>query len=155
MKSILLFLILMVSLNVKAQTFKSERFTAEMALNVSLYHSLSISIEKEFTYGKFKFGPRAELVNLFTAKDYKFKDSTLQMSSQFRLRLVQVEYQVNPILRVGISPVWMLGPLPPKGYYKTPTTFYTHIQIKEGLSLETSITTSKDELFQLSFRKVI
>ena len=134
---------------------KSESVFVEMAVNVSYYNSLSISIEKEFTYGKFKFGPRAELVNVFTTESYKGGDSTYQMNTQFRLRLVQVEYQLNDKIRVGIAPLWLLGPLPKNGYYKTPTTIYAHIQLKEGFSFEPSITSSNRELIQLSFRKII
>jgi hypothetical protein len=49
----------------------------------------------------------------------------------------------------------MLGPLPKNGFYKTPSSIYAHIRLKEGFSLETSITTSSQELVQLSFRKAI
>jgi hypothetical protein len=77
------------------------------------------------------------------------------MNTQFRLRLAQVEYQLNDIIRVGIAPFWLLGPLPKNGYYKTPTTIYAHIQLKEGFSFEPSFTTSSRELIQLSFRKKI
>ena len=150
-----LFSSLFVSAEEKDTIPKSEGVFVEMAVNVSYYNSLSISIEKEFTYGKFKFGPRAELVNLFTTEDYKGGDSTYQMNTQFRLRLVQVEYQLNDKIRVGIAPLWLLGPLPKNGYYKTPTTIYTHIQLKEGFSFEPSITSSSRELIQLSFRKMI
>ena len=134
---------------------QSEGVFVEMAVNVSYYNSLSISVEKEFTYGKFKFGPRAELVNLFTSEDYKGGDSIYQMNTQFRLRLAQVEYQLNDRIRVGIAPFWLLGPLPKNGYYKTPTTVYAHIQLKEGFSFEPSFTSSSRELIQLSFRKII
>lgn len=160
MKLILLSLTLMLSLNIKAQTFNNEppnneRFNGELALSFGTINSLSISVEKEFTSGKLKFGPRIEFVNLLLPQSYSGGDSTYSMNAQLRIRLIQVEYQVNPNLRVGIAPFWLLGPLPQKGYYKTPTTFYTHLQIKEGFSLETSITTSKNELFQISFRKEI
>ena len=134
---------------------QSESVFVEMAVNISYYNSLSISIEKEFTYGKFKFGPRAELVNLFTTESYEGGDSTYQMNTQFRLRLAQVEYQLNDKIRVGIAPLWLLGPLPKNGYYKVPTTIYAHIQLKEGFSFEPSITSSNRELIQLSFRKII
>jgi hypothetical protein len=134
---------------------QSESVFVEMAVNISYYNSLSISIEKEFTYGKFKFGPRAELVNLFTTESYEGGDSTYQMNTQFRLRLAQVEYQLNDKIRVGIAPLWLLGPLPKNGYYKVPTTIYAHIQLKEGFSFEPSITSSSRELIQFSFRKII
>jgi hypothetical protein len=49
----------------------------------------------------------------------------------------------------------MLGPLPKNGLYKTPTSLYAHIRIKEGLALETSFTNSDRELVQLSLRKTI
>jgi len=150
-----LFSSLFVSAKEKDTIPQSESVFVEMAVNVSYYNSLSISIEKEFTYGKFKFGPRAELVNLFTTESYKGGDSTYQMNTQFRLRLVQVEYQLNDKIRVGIAPLWLLGPLPKNGYYKTPTTIYAHIQLKEGFSFEPSITSSNRELIQLSFRKII
>ena len=134
---------------------QSESVFVEMAVNISYYNSLSISIEKEFTYGKFKFGPRAELVNLFTTESYEGGDSTYQMNTQFRFRLAQVEYQLNDKIRVGIAPLWLLGPLPKNGYYKVPTTIYAHIQLKEGFSFEPSITSSSRELIQFSFRKII
>ena len=134
---------------------QSESVFVEMAVNISYYNSLSIGIEKEFTYGKFKFGPRAELVNLFTTESYEGGDSTYQMNTQFRLRLAQVEYQLNDKIRVGIAPLWLLGPLPKNGYYKVPTTIYAHIQLKEGFSFEPSITSSSRELIQFSFRKII
>ena len=82
-------------------------------------------------------------------------DSTYLMSSQIRIRLAQIEYQINPLLRVGVAPFWMFGPIPSQGFYKTPTTFYAHLQLKEGLSLETSLTSSERELVQLSIRKVL
>ena len=134
---------------------KSERVFVEMSVNISTYNSLSISVEKEFTYGKWKFGPRVELVNLFANQPYQGEDSTYFMNTQLRIRLLQIEYQVNPHLRVGIAPFWMLGPLPKNGFYKTPSSIYAHIQLKEDLSLETGITTSGQELIQLSFRKTI
>lgn len=34
----------------------SERIFVEMSANISTYNSLSISVEKEFTYGRWKFG---------------------------------------------------------------------------------------------------
>lgn len=140
---------------VKDTTVQKERFLTEMAVNLSIYNSLSISIEKEFTYGKFTFGPRVELVNLFNTESYKGEDSTFTMNVQFRVRLAQIEYQLNDNVRIGISPFWLLGPLPRNGFYKTPTSIYSHIQIKEGLSLETSFTNSDQEMVQISLRKVI
>jgi hypothetical protein len=77
------------------------------------------------------------------------------MNVQFRIRLAQIEYRVNPNIKVGISPFWMLGPIPQRGYYKTPTSIYADIQLKEGLSLETTFTSSQRELVQLSVRKRI
>jgi hypothetical protein len=138
---------------VKDTTVQKERFVTEMAVNISIYNSLSISVEKEFTYGKFTFGPRVELVNLFNTESYKGEDSTFTMNTQFRIRLAQVEYSLNDKIKVGIAPFWMLGPIPRNGFYKTPTSIYTHIQLKEGLSLETSFTTSEREMIQLSVRK--
>jgi len=135
---------------------KAESVFVEMSVNISTYNSLSISVEKEFTYGRWKFGPRVELVNLFNAVNYVAEDdSTYSMSAQLRIRLAQIEYQINPHLRVGVAPFWMLGPIPPKGFYKTPTTFYANLQLKEGFSFEPSITTSPEEFFQFSFRKII
>jgi len=133
----------------------AESWQAELAVNVSGYNSLSISIEKSFTYGRWVFGPRVELLNIFGSETYKGKDSAYQMTAQLRVRLAQIEYRLNPNVRIGIAPLWMLGPLPKNGLYKTPTSLYAHIRIKEGLSLETSFTNSDRELVQLSFRKTI
>ena len=137
---------------------QSERYMVEIAANVSQYNSLSISIEKEFTYGRFTFGPRVELLNPFNSQTYpgqtpEGKDTTFIMNAQFRIRLVQVEYSLNDKIKVGVAPFWMLGPLPRNGFYKTPTSIYTHIQLKEDLSLETSFTTSEREMVQISLRK--
>ena len=156
MKSLLLCLLLCASLFSQGQSKDtSEKYTIELAASISNYSSLSISVEKEFTYGKWKFGPRVELVNLFANQSYQGEDSAYFMNMQLRIRLAQIEYQVNPHLRVGIAPFWMLGPLPKNGFYKTPSSIYAHIQLKEDFSLETSITTSSQELIQLSFRKTI
>lgn len=138
---------------VKDTTVQKERFVTEMAVNLSIYNSLSISVEKEFTYGKFTFGPRVELVNLFNPELYEGEDSTFAMNTQLRIRLAQVEYSLNDKIKIGVAPFWMLGPLPRNGFYKTPTSIYTHIQLKEGLSLETSFTTSQNEMVQISIRK--
>jgi len=66
MRSILLCLLLCASLFSQGQSKDtSEKYAVELAANISYYNSLSISVEREFTYGKWKFGPRVELVNLF------------------------------------------------------------------------------------------
>jgi len=139
---------------------QSERYMVEIAANVSQYNSLSISIEKEFTHGRFTFGPRVELLNPFNSQTYpgqtpEGKDTTFIMNAQVRLRLAQIEYSVNDKVRLGVAPLWLLGPLPRNGYYKTPSSVYAHFQLKEGLSLETSFTTSEREMVQLSLRKVL
>ena len=156
MRSLLLCLLLCSSLFSQGQSKDtSEKYAVELAANISYYNSLSISVEREFTYGKWKFGPRVELVNLFAKQSYQGEDSTYFMNTQLRIRLAQIEYQVNPMIRLGVAPFWMLGPLPKNGFYKTPSSIYAHIQLKEGFSLETSITTSSRDLIQLSFRKAI
>lgn len=134
-------------------TNQPERVFVEMAANVSSYNSLSISIEKEFTYGKFKFGPRVELVNPFGSQIYNIEDSTYTMDAQIRVRLLQIEYQLTNRIRVGLAPSWLLGPLPKNGWYKVPTSIYAHVQLKEKLSFEPSITTSIQELIQFSIRR--
>jgi len=126
-----------------------------MAANISYYNSLSVSIEKSFNYGKWVFGPRVELLNIFGSETYQSDDSTYAMTSQVRIRLAQVEYKINPSVRIGIAPFWMLGPLPRNSFYKTPTTVYAHIQLKEKLSLETSFTSSQKEAVQISIRKML
>ena len=133
----------------------SGKYAIEMAANISHYNSLSISVEKTFTEGRWLFGPRVELINLFDTTSYRGEDSTYYMKAQLRIRLAQIEYKVNDHLRLGIAPFWLLGPLPRNGFYKTPTSIYAHVQLKEGLSLETSFTNSTNELIQLSLRKVL
>ncbi len=134
---------------------QSENIFVEMSSNISYYNSLSISVEKEFTYGKWKFGPRVELINIFGNESYTAEDSNFRMIAQMRVRLLQLEYQVTDRIRIGVSPFWLLGPLPKEGFYKVPSSVYAHIRIKEGLSLETSLSNTNRELFQLSLRKVI
>ena len=133
----------------------SESWGVEMAANISYYNSLSVSIEKSFNYGKWVFGPRVELLNIFGSETYQGDDSTYAMTSQVRIRLAQIEYKINPSVRIGIAPFWMLGPLPRNSFYKTPTSVYAHIQLKENLSLETSFTSSQKEAVQISIRKML
>jgi hypothetical protein len=150
------FLLFLSTISVGQSKDTSESWQVEMSANISYYNSLSISVEKSFNYGKWIFGPRLELVNLFGDQSYIGEDdSTYSMQNQIRVRLAQIEYQINPRLRIGIAPFWMLGPLPKRGFYKTPSSIYAHLQIKEGLSLETSFTNSNKEMVQLSFRKAI
>jgi len=133
---------------------KSQNFwAAEFSANVSYYNSLSFSLEKNFTVGRFTFGPRAEYVRPLKSLSYDVGDTSYIMESQFRLRLVQVEFALNDRIAVGASPFWLLGPIPRNGYYKTPSTIYAEIKLKDGLFLETSFTTSDKELVQMSFRK--
>lgn len=133
----------------------SERWDVELAANISYNNSLSISVEKTFIEGRWLFGPRLELVNLFNTQSYKGGDSVYQMEAQIRLRLAQIEYKLNNRIRLGVAPFWMLGPLPQRGYYKTPTSIYAHIQLKEQLSLETSFTSAREDFVMISLRKVI
>lgn len=159
MKNLILFiLVLSFSLVVSAQDSiptQSERINVEISTNLSLYNSLSVSIEKEFTHGRWRFGPRVELVNIFGYEPYIAEKVNFKMIAQMRVRLLQLEYQVTDRVRIGITPFWMLGPLPKKGFYKVPSSVYSHVQLKEGFSLETSLTNSKRELFQLSLRREI
>ncbi len=134
---------------------QSENIFVEMSANISYYNSLSISVEKEFTYGKWKFGPRVELINVFGDESYIAEKVDFKMIAQIRVRLLQLEYQVADRIRIGVAPFWMLGPLPKQGVYKVPSSVYAHIQIKEGFSLETSLSNTNRELFQVSLRKVI
>jgi len=152
---LLLFSSLLFTVSAQDTIKQSEKIFAEMSANISYYNSLSISMEKEFTYGKFTFGPRVELLNLFNTQTYEGGDTTFTMNTQVRLRLAQIEYRLNEYVKLGVAPLWLLGPLPRNGYYKTPSSVYAHIQLKEGLSLETSFTTSDQEMVQISLRKVL
>ena len=152
---LLLFSSLFFTVSAQDTIKQSEKIFAEMSANISYYNSLSISMEKEFTYGKFTFGPRVELLNLFNTQTYEGGDTTFTMNTQVRLRLVQIEYRLNEYVKLGVAPLWLLGPLPINGYYKTPSSVYAHVQLKEGLSLETSFTISDQETVQISLRKVL
>jgi len=152
---LLLFSSLFFTVSAQDTIKQSEKIFAEMSANISYYNSLSISMEKEFTYGKFTFGPRVELLNLFNTQTYEGGDTTFTMNTQVRLRLVQIEYRLNEYVKLGVAPLWLLGPLPRNGYYKTPSSIYAHVQLKEGLSLETSFTISDQETVQISLRKVL
>jgi hypothetical protein len=152
---LLLFSSLFFTVSAQDTIKQSEKIFAEMSANISYYNSLSISMEKEFTYGKFTFGPRVELLNLFNTQTYEGGDTTFTMNTQVRLRLVQIEYRLNEYVKLGVAPLWLLGPLPRNGYYKTPSSVYAHVQLKEGLSLETSFTISDQEMVQISLRKVL
>ncbi len=133
----------------------TERIFVEAGINLTQKSSLSISIEKEFTYKRWKFGPRIELVNLFDTLQYRGGNDTLIQTAQVRLRLAQIEYQLNNHLRIGIAPIWMLGPLPRRGFYRTPTSIWAHIDLDapKTLSLEVTLTNSRDQSLQLGLRK--
>jgi len=156
MRSLLFCLLSLLYFTSSAQSSDtSESWGVEMAANISYYNSLSVSIEKSFNYGKWVFGPRVELLNIFGSETYQGDDSTYAMTSQVRIRLAQVEYKINPSVRIGIAPFWLLGPLPRNSFYKTPTSVYAHIQLRENLSLETSFTSSQKEAVQISVRKML
>jgi len=138
-----------------SQNNTSERVNFEFACNFATNHSLSISVEKEFTYNKWKFGPRVEFVNLLNSQQYTAENSNYEMIAQLRIRLLQLEYQAADRIRIGIVPIWMKGPIPGYGFYQTPSSAYIHIQLKEDFSLETSFTNVDKELIEFSFRKVI
>ena len=79
MKSLLTFLLCLFFSFVSGQSKlkdASESWAVEMSANVSYYNSLSISVEKTFTEGRWLFGPRVELINLFTPVHYHREDST-------------------------------------------------------------------------------
>lgn len=158
MKTLVLFYFLILSTTLFAQTNESEKWQFEAAINVSEYNSLSISLEKEFTVNKFKFGPRIELLNPFGNLTYQVDGdtNTYQQTAQIRLRLVQFEWCIHDKIRIGAAPFWLLGPLPRYGYYKTPSSIYAHFDLdkEKTLSAEITLSTSRSELRQISVRKV-
>ena len=158
MKICIFLFFLLVTTTLNAQMQESEKWQFESAINISGYNSLSISVEKEYTVGKFKFGPRAELLIPFGDQTYQVDgDSNIyRQTAQVRLRLMQIEWCVQDRIRLGIAPFWMLGPLPRYGYYKTPSSIYAHFDLDEAktLSSEVSFSTTWDELMQISIRKV-
>jgi hypothetical protein len=160
-KKILALIMLMISSFTYAKTSDtskintSEKINVEFACNLTGNSSLSISVEKEFTHNKWKFGPRVEFVNLLNTQQYTAEKMKYEMIAQLRVRLLQLEYQASDRIRIGVVPIWMLGPIPKSGFYRTPSSAYIHIQLKEDFSLETSFSNVDKEVIALSFRKVI
>ena len=120
---------------------EKERYNVEMAIQVKPdYTAYAFSIEKEFQYNNFYFGPRIEIENPFSRQAYivqeKGKDTIHYYNLLLNIRLVQIEYQLNPQVRVGIAPFWMQGPLPRKGWYKTPTSLYAQFWLDKPKSLQ-------------------
>ena len=140
---------------------EKERYNVELAINVSEYNSLSVSIEKEFQYNNFFFGPRIEILNPFQTQaytvDYYGKDSTMQANWQVRIRLAQIEYQINPSTRIGIAPLWMSGPVPSHGYYQTPTSIYATFWLDQPktLQFECILQNADRQRIQLVLRKTL
>ena len=138
-----------------------ESYNVELAVNVSQYNSLSISIEKEFQYNKFFFGPRIEILNPFQAQAYTVQvnnqDTTYTSNWQWRIRLAQIEYQASNRIRIGIAPIWMLGPQPRRGYYQTPSSLYATVWLDKQatLQLECLLQTTSQAPVQLSVRKTL
>lgn len=133
----------------------SEEIIVEFATNIGTNNSLSISMEKTFTYNKWKFGPRVEFANLLNDQQYTAENNDYEMIAQLRVRLLQLEYQVTDRIRIGVAPLWMKGPLPQFGFYQVPSSMYAHIQLKEGFCLETTLTNVERELIEFSLRKTI
>jgi len=158
MKKILSVLLIFLSGFLMAQTEDNGKWKFEGAVNISEYSSLSISLEREYTYKKITFGPRVELVNPFSVLTYQIDGDTniYQQFAQIRLRLLQVEWEASDRIKIGIAPFWMLGPLPRRGYYKTPSSAYVHFDLDKAktLSSEISISTNFPEIVLISFRKV-
>ena len=138
-----------------------ESYNVELAINVSEYNSLSISIEKEFQYNNFFFGPRIEILNPFRQLTYtvkeKGKDTTYTTDWQWRIRLAQIEWQATARIRIGIAPIWMLGPQPRRGYYQTPTSIYATVWLDKPktLQLECLFQSTSQAPVQLSVRKTL
>ena len=119
-------------------------------LNQSINETIKKVLDPKYfnqTTGK----DNVELLNLFNTQTYEGGDTTFTMNTQVRLRLAQIEYRLNEYVKLGVAPFWFLGPLPRNGYYKTPSSIYAHVQLKEGLSLETSFTKIKSNDFSSSF----
>jgi hypothetical protein len=142
-------------------SIEKERYNVELAINVSQYNSLSVSIEKEFQYNKFFFGPRIEILNPFRQLTYTVqannKDTTYTTDWQWRIRLAQIEYQATDRIRVGIAPFWMLGPQPRRGYYQTPSSLYATFWLDKPktLQLECLFQSASQAPVQLSVRKTL
>ena len=140
---------------------EKESYNVELAINQSQYNSLSVSIEKEFQYNKFFFGPRIEILNPFRQLTYtvkeKDKDTTYTSNWQWRIRLAQIEYQATDRIRIGIAPFWMLGPQPRRGYYQTPSSLYATFWLDphKTLQLECLFQTTSQAPVQLSVRKTL
>ena len=140
---------------------EKESYNVELAINVSEYNSLSVSIEKEFQYNNFFFGPRIEILNPFRQLTYtvkeKGKDTTYTTDWQVRIRLAQIEYQATDRIRIGIAPFWMLGPVPRRGYYQTPTSLYATFWLdrQATLQLECLFQTTSQAPVQFSVRKTL
>ena len=155
MKGLFICLLCLSSVFTFGQT-KSEKGFVEVGINLTQKSSLSVSIEKEFTHNRWKFGPRIELVNLFDTIQYRGGVDTFVQTAQLRIRLAQIEYQLTDYLRIGIAPVWMLGPIPRRGFYKTPSSIYFHFDLDEPktISMEITLTTNtRHQLLQYSLRK--
>lgn len=139
------------------QPIEQEKWRAELSFNLSNYNSFSASIEKEFRYNNWYFGPRVELLNPFGVVKYNTSDTInngyKEMRSQFRIQLLRLEWQKNKKLRFGISPFWMLGPIPREGFYQINTSVWASIYFKETKRVEVSLNSAKEIPFQISLRQ--
>lgn len=136
-----------------------EKINVELAINFAEYNSLSMSIEKEFQWNRWYFGPRVEILNPFQAQeyvvDYFGKDSVMQANWFVRVRPLQLEWQASPFIRIGIAPVWMSGPVPRRGYYQTPSSIYANFWLDKSktLQLECCLQNADRQPIQISLRK--
>ena len=153
MKSLLSTLIFFVSsFNIYGQV-QEEKWRTELSFNMSTYSALSASIEKEFRYNDWYFGPRVELVNPFGTIKYTTQKGDKYMTSQIRVQLLRVEWEKDKIMRFGIAPFWMLGPIPREGFYQINTSIWAGIRISETKRIEAGFNTAREIPFQVSFRQ--
>lgn len=89
---------------------EKESYNVEMTIQVKPdYIAYAFSIEKEFHNNNFYSSPRIEIENPFSRQAYrvqeKGKDTIHYYNLLLNIRLVQIEYQLNTQLRVGITPL--------------------------------------------------
>ena len=153
MKTLFLTFTLLISSFTLYSQIEEELCRAELNFNVSTYNSLSASIEKEFRYNDWYFGPRVEVMNPFGLVRYNTEKGEMTMRAQLRIQPLRLEWEKNQRIRFGISPFWMLGPIPRQGFYQVNTSIWTSIRLTESKRIEAGLNTAKEIPFQVSFRQ--
>lgn len=151
MKKLIIYLL--ISAGSIGSSVAQDSLRINLAATASSYHSWSIGFSQMFPWGKFRLGPSADYCVLTRYEEYQADGESFLMDAQLRINLVNIEYPIGDRVSVGVSPFWLLAPLPRRGYYKIPSSIYARFEIYNNLFYKAVITNTDREFMQMSLIK--